>query len=79
MPYKGRYISLDGHTRLYYAVLNEWKAVRAVVESSDVYIFDFVKEAQKREIYTPQDIKMVSHSEYEKKWYQFCDEYFKTH
>lgn len=46
MPYKGRYISLDGHTRLYYAVLNEWKAVRAVVESSDVYIFDFVKEAQ---------------------------------
>ena len=70
---------LDGHTRLYYAVLNEWKAVRAVVESSDVYIFDFVKEAQKREIYTPQDIKMVSHSEYEKKWYQFCDEYFKTH
>ena len=46
---------------------------------SDVYIFDFVKEAQKREIYTPQDIKMVSHSEYEKKWYQFCDEYFKTH
>ena len=76
---KGRYISLDGHTRLYYAVLNEWKAVRAVVESSDVYIFDFVKEAQKREIYTPQDIKMVSHSEYEKKWYQFCDEYFKTH
>ena len=79
MSYKGRYISLDGHTRLYYAVLNEWKAVRAVVESSDVYIFDFVKEAQKREIYTPQDIKMVSHSEYEKKWYQFCDEYFKIH
>lgn len=79
VPYKGRYISLDGHTRLYYAVLKEWKAVRAVVENSDAYIFDFVKEARKREIYTPKDIKMVSHREYEKKWYQFCDEYFKTH
>ena len=35
IPFEGRYISLDGHTRLYFAVMKGWDSVRAVIESSD--------------------------------------------
>lgn len=47
IPYQGKYISLDGHTRLYYAVLKEWKHVRAVVEKSDDWVYKFAEEAKK--------------------------------
>ena len=72
----GRYISLDGHTRLYYAVMMGWQQVRAVEETSDDYIYGFAEEAVKRNIRTPYDLKLVSHPEYEEKWYKFCDDYF---
>lgn len=71
-----RYISLDGHTRLYYAVMMGWQQVRAVEETSDDYIYGFVEEAVKRNIRTPYDLKLVSHPEYEEKWHKFCDDYF---
>lgn len=76
LPYGNRYISLDGHTRLYYAVTKGWKTVRAVLETADDYIYDFVKEAKKRNIYTPYDLILVNHNEYTIKWHQFCDGYF---
>lgn len=76
MPHEDRYISLDGHTRLYYAVMNGWTTVRAVVETSDDWVYRFVDEAQKRGVYTPKDISLISHSEYEQKWNRFCDEIF---
>lgn len=76
MPHKGRYISLDGHTRLFYAVMKGWTAVRAVIETSDNWVYRFVDEAQKRGVYTPKDMRLISHSEYEKKWNRFCDEIF---
>ena len=34
LPYNGRYISLDGHTRLYYAVMQGWDHIRGVIETS---------------------------------------------
>lgn len=71
-----QYISLDGHTRLYYAVLKDWHSIRAVEEASADYIYGFVKEAQKRNIFTPYDLKMIPHQEYEIKWNQFCDDFF---
>ena len=71
-----RYISLDGHTRLYYAVLKGWTTVRAVEATSGDYIFGFVEEALKRDIRTPYDLQLVNHTEYEEKWNKFCDEYF---
>ena len=71
-----RYISLDGHTRLYYAVMKGWECVRAVVESSDDWVYKFVTEAQKRGIYTPKEMTLVSHDEYEEKWNRFCDQFF---
>lgn len=76
LPDQGRYISLDGHTRLYYAVMKGWKSVRAVIDASDDWVFGFVREAKKRNIYTPFDLIPVDHGEYEVKWNRFCDEFF---
>lgn len=78
MPYEGHYLSLDGHTRLYYAVSRGWKTVRAVLSSSDDCIYGFVEEARRRGIFSPKDMALVSHSEYEEKWNRFCDEYFSS-
>ena len=73
-----KYISLDGHTRLYYAVMQGFKQVRAVVAETDEWISDFVEEAVRRKILEPKDLQLVSHEEYEKKWNQYCDEYFSS-
>lgn len=70
---QGRYILLDGHTRLCYAVRKGWESVRAMVESSDDVVYGFVEEAKKRNIHTPRDLTLVSHKEYEEKWDRFCD------
>lgn len=69
-------ISLDGHTRLYYAAMKGWEYVRAVEETSGDWVYRFVAEAQKRNVYTPRDMILVSHEEYVEKWYRFCDEMF---
>ena len=76
LPNEDRFISLDGHTRLYYAVMQGWECVRAVVESSDDRVYKFVTEAQKRGIHTPKELTLVSHAEYEEKWNRFCDQFF---
>lgn len=76
MLYGDKYISLDGHTRLYCAVMNGWETVRAVKDTSDDFIFRFVAEAQKRNILLPKDMALVSHAEYDEKWNRFCDELF---
>lgn len=71
-----RYISLDGHTRLYYAAAMGWEKVYAVETESDDSIFDFVDEAIRRKVHSPRDLKLLSHQEYEEKWNKFCDDYF---
>lgn len=76
MRHGDRYISLDGHTRLYYAATMGWTEVQAVLDHSDDYIYGFVAEAIARNIRTPYDLKLVSHGEYEEKWNKFCDAYF---
>lgn len=77
LPHHEKYISLDGHTRLYYAVMNGWDSVRAVVEESDDWVYSFVDEARRRSIFTPHDLIPVSHEEYKEKWDKFCDEFFR--
>lgn len=76
LPHGGRYIALDGHTRLYYAVMKGWDSVRAVTEESGDYIHGFAAEANRRGILTPKDMQPIPHGEYEEKWNRFCDEYF---
>lgn len=76
IPHNGRYISLDGHTRLYYAVMQGWDSVRAVAESPEDYIFKFVEEANHRGIFTSKDMTLLSHAAYEVQWNGFCDAFF---
>ena len=76
IPYKDRYISLDGHTRLYLAVLEGYDHVKAVISETDEWVWIFVKEAQKRKIFQPADMILVSHEKYDVLWNEYCDEVF---
>ncbi len=76
IPYGKGFISLDGHTRLYYAVIMGWNYVYAVEEECDDWVYRFTDEAQRRSIFTPKDMALVSHEEYEEKWNRFCDDFF---
>jgi len=76
MPYKKKYLSLDGHTRLYYAACKGWNTVQAVEAVSDDNIYGFAEEAKRKNIFSPKAMILVNHDEYEEKWNRFCDEYF---
>lgn len=76
LPHCGRYISLDGHTRLYYAHICGYASVRAVIAESDSYIFGFVEEAKRRGIKSPRDLVLLSQEDYEEKWNGFCNRFF---
>lgn len=73
LPHEGRWIALDGHTRLYLAVISGWTAVRAVAEAADDSIHAFAAEALRRGVRTPADMTLLPHEEYEEKWNRFCD------
>lgn len=71
-----RFISLDGHTRLYYAHMLGFEKVRAVLSEINECIYDFVEEAKRRGVHSPKDLVPLSHEEYEEKWNLYCDNYF---
>lgn len=71
------FISMDGHTRLYYAITKGYSKVRAYFTDLGDYLEGFVEEARKINIYSPYDLKLVSHEEYKIKWNKFCDDFFK--
>lgn len=71
-----RYISLDGHTRMYYAYINGWNKIKVYDSCSNDYIFGFADEARKRKIFKVSDMKKLSHKEYDICWNKFCDDYF---
>ncbi|WP_373898544.1 hypothetical protein ACER0A_006365 [Haloimpatiens sp. FM7315] len=75
---EGYFVSLDGHTRLYYAVTKKYSRVRAYFSEPGDYLEDFVAEARKRHVYSPFDLSLISHKEYEQKWNKFCDDFFKS-
>jgi hypothetical protein len=76
IAYDDRYIAVDGHTRLYYAYTKGFSYVRAVATEEEAYIFDFVKEANKRGIFKTADLKLLAHIDYEILWNQYCSSYF---
>ena len=71
----GRFISLDGHTRLRIAVENGWTHVRAVLDTADDVLLAFAAEAARRGIRTPADMTLLSHADYEVQWNLFCDDF----
>ena len=76
LPWGNRYIALDGHTRLYLAVMKGFGSVRAVESGSDGWIWRFVREAQLRNITRPCDMKLLPHEQYEIMWNRYCDTVF---
>lgn len=75
-PYGNRFISLDGHTRLFLAVQNAFRTVRAVVSETDESIWTFVHEAERRNILRPADMILLPHDRYTILWDQYCDSVF---
>lgn len=79
LEHEGRYVSADGHTRLYLAYQRGYDHVRAFLEKdAGGYLLEFVKEAQRRGVFHVEDMEKLSHEEYEVKWNQFCDDFFDT-
>jgi hypothetical protein len=78
MPYEDRFISLDGHTRLYLAAMRGYASVKAVVSEVDDSIWSFVKEAERRKIFHPRDMTLLSHEEYTIQWDGYCDIVFEN-
>ena len=76
IPWNNRFISLDGHTRLYLAYLLGFRQVKAVIVEQEEWVWQFVREAQKRGIISPKDMTLLSHGDYEVEWNQFCDTLF---
>lgn len=76
MPHERRFVSLDGHTRLYYACLLGWDHVRAVQDTADDGVYRFIAEARKWNVSIPADLRLLPHDEYEEKWNRFCDRIF---
>ena len=74
--WKDRNVSADGHTRLAVAAEKNIKTAYGFYTKTGDYVFDFAEEAMKRGIISPYQLRKVSHEEYEKLWYPFCDEYF---
>lgn len=71
------FVSLDGHTRLYYAVSKKYSKVKGYLTEAGDYINGFVEETRKRGVYSPYDLELISHKEYEIKWHKFCEDFFK--
>ena len=76
LPWEDRYIALDGHTRLYWAARQGIEHVYAVISETDDWVWTFVREARARGIFTPGDMKLLKHEEYEILWDRYCDAVF---
>lgn len=77
MAFDGKYVSLDGHTRLAAAADAGYETVSAFISEAPDSILDFAREARRRGVLSPYDMKRVSHEEYEILWNRFCDEFLK--
>ncbi len=78
MSWNDKYISLDGHTRLFLAVQRDYSTVKAVLSEAEEWVWPFVNEAIKRKIRTPKDMELLSHEQYEIQWNEYCDSFFEN-
>lgn len=76
IPYGNRFISLDGHTRLYLAVRNGFGTVKALESETGDWVWTFVREAERRNIRQPKDMILLPHEQYEIQWNRYCDDVF---
>ena len=76
VQYQGRYVSLDGHTRMVAARELGFTHVTGFLTQADAWLFRFAEEAVRRSVISPADITILPHDEYCIKWHRFCDEFF---
>lgn len=69
-------ISLDGHTRLKLGTKLGFEFVYAYISEDFDGTHYFVKECQKRSVFSPKDMKILTHEVFDNKWNKFCDDYF---
>ncbi len=74
--HEGRFVSLDGHTRLYAAVQMGIENVLGFRVAAEEWTLEFVREAQRRGVFSPKDLKLLPHEEYAVQWHQYCDGFF---
>lgn len=72
----GRWVALDGHTRLFYAAQQGWDHVLAFAEEPGDYTADFAAEAVRRGVTAPRELVPLSHAEYALRWDRYCEDYF---
>ena len=76
MDSDGRWIAMDGHTRLRRALdLGETKVLGFRAEPNEELKW-FVDQAQMRGIRGVKDLQVISAEEYREKWDRFCDDHF---
>lgn len=70
------FISLDGHTRLRLGSKLGFESIYAYISEDFEGIDYFVKECQKRSVFSPKDMEILTHEDFDNKWNKFCDDYF---
>lgn len=70
------FISLDGHTRLKLGSMLGFESIYAYILEDFEVIDYFVKECQKRSVFSPKDMEILTHEVFDNKWNKFCDDYF---
>jgi len=73
---ENEYISLDGHTRIKAALELGYTHVNVYFDECNVYIFNFVEEAKKRNIFSVSQMELLDNEEYELRWNRYCDDFF---
>lgn len=71
-----RYISVDGHTRLYLAARMGIGQVLGFLTETNEDVQEFAWEAQRRGVCCPADLQLLPPDEYEEKWIGFCKQFF---
>ena len=71
------YIACDGHTRLFAAHRRGLtEALAFLCADPGDAILDFARMARERGVYTPSDLTLLPHEEYQIQWDGFCERYF---
>jgi hypothetical protein len=72
----GKYVSLDGHSRMVAAIQKGISHAMGYLTPPGDYIETFVQEAKARMVFSPYDLKALSHADYQVQWDKFCDDFF---
>lgn len=72
----GQYIAMDGHTRLYLAAAKGWAHVYGIEQPAEAWLCKIVEEVQARGVHAPNDLALLSHTDYEEQWLSFCRRFF---